>query len=102
MDDDVIIVGGGYAGLSAALQLARARRNVVIIDAGKRRNRFTETSHGLLGRDGHSGAQIAQEGLDQVRAYPTVRWVQGIVTHAKADGDGALAGVATHLSLIFD
>jgi thioredoxin reductase len=87
MDEDVIIVGGGYAGLSAALQLARARRNIIIIDAGERRNRFTETSHGLLSRDGHSGAQIAEEGLRQVRAYPTVRWIRGKVTHAKADGD---------------
>ncbi len=39
---DVAIVGGSYAGLSAALQLARARRSVVIIDAGLRRNRFAE------------------------------------------------------------
>lgn len=37
---DVIIIGGSYAGLSAALQLGRARRNVLVIDEGKRRNRL--------------------------------------------------------------
>ncbi len=53
---DVIIVGGSYAGLSAGLQLARARRNVLVLDSGLRRNRFAETSHGFLGQDGRARA----------------------------------------------
>lgn len=44
---DVTIIGGSYAGLSAAMPLARARRNIAIIDAGQRRNRFAEHSHGF-------------------------------------------------------
>ncbi|RTZ41570.1 NAD(P)/FAD-dependent oxidoreductase [Candidimonas sp. SYP-B2681] len=95
MDDDVIIIGGSYAGLSAALQLARARRNVVIIDAGERRNRFTDTSHGLLSRDGHSGAEIAEEGLRQIQAYPTVRCVRASATQAKAAGDKFVVTIDT-------
>ena len=51
---DVIIAGGSYAGMSAGLQLARARRKVLVIDAGQRRNRFAATSHGFLGQDGRA------------------------------------------------
>jgi thioredoxin reductase len=79
---EVIIVGGSYAGLSAAMQLARARRNILIIDAGIRRNRFAETSHGFLGQDGRSPAQIAEEAKQQVLAYPTVTWLHGTASNA--------------------
>ena len=51
---DAIVIGGSYAGLSAALQLARARRRVLVIDAGVRRNRFAPASHGFLGQDGRA------------------------------------------------
>ena len=47
---DVIIIGGSYAGLAAAMQLVRARRRVLILDACQRRNRFAGHSHGFLGR----------------------------------------------------
>jgi choline dehydrogenase-like flavoprotein len=47
---DVVVIGGGYAGLSAATQLARARRRVLVIDAGQRRNRYARHSHGFLSR----------------------------------------------------
>jgi len=49
---DVIIVGGGPAGLSTALLLGRSRRNVLIIDAGRQRIRFSKEIHGYLTRDG--------------------------------------------------
>ncbi len=49
MHYDVIVVGGSYAGMAASLQLLRARRTVLVIDAGRRRNRFTSHSHGFLG-----------------------------------------------------
>ena len=49
--DDVIIIGGGFAGLAAALQLGRARRKVTVLDTGLPRNRFAGHSHGLLGHD---------------------------------------------------
>lgn len=76
---DVIIIGGSYAGLSAALQLGRARRDVLILDAGERRNRFAAHSHGFLTRDGASPAEIVAEGKKQVLAYPTVAFREATV-----------------------
>lgn len=70
---DVIIVGGSYAGLAAALQLVRARRRVLVIDAGVRRNRNASHSHGFLGQDGRDPAEIAAKGRAEVLAYPTAR-----------------------------
>src|SRR5215213_3892585 len=49
--NDVIIIGGSFAGLAAALQLGRARRKVTVLDTGLPRNRFAGHSHGLLGHD---------------------------------------------------
>ncbi|WP_137155788.1 NAD(P)/FAD-dependent oxidoreductase [Rhizobium sp. FKL33] len=74
---DVVVVGGSYAGLAASLQLARARRKVLIIDAGLRRNRFAEASHGFLGQDGRAPGQIMEEARAQVLQYPTVSLHQG-------------------------
>jgi thioredoxin reductase len=85
---DVIIVGGSYAGLSAGLQLARARRKVLMIDAGQRRNRFAATSHGFLGQDGQAPGVIAAEGRSQLMEYPTVTWVQDSVLEAVAQQGG--------------
>ncbi|MFT3778387.1 MAG: NAD(P)/FAD-dependent oxidoreductase [Ottowia sp.] len=87
-DFDAAVIGGSYAGLSAALQLARARRRVLVIDAGERRNRFAETSHGLLGQDGRPPAAIAAEGRAQLMAYPDVRWREATATHAAPSGSG--------------
>lgn len=84
---DVIVVGGSYAGMAAAMQIARARRKVLIIDAGNRRNRFAHAAHGFLGQDGRSPAAIAADGRQQVLAYPTVTWVDGAAEAArKRDG----------------
>ena len=85
---DVIIVGGSYAGLAAAMQLGRARRDVVVIDGGKRRNATVAHAHGLLGFDGEAPATIAARGRDQVRAYSTVKFVEGDVIEARREGDG--------------
>ncbi|RZA35795.1 MAG: NAD(P)/FAD-dependent oxidoreductase [Lysobacteraceae bacterium] len=85
---DAIVIGGSYAGLSAALQLARARRQVLVVDAGQRRNRFASESHGFLGRDGQPAAAIAEAGRVDVAAYPTVQWIDGSALDARADEDG--------------
>jgi thioredoxin reductase len=74
---DVIIIGGSYAGLSAALQLGRARRKVLIVDEGLRRNRFASHSHGFITQDGVDPAIIAAEARAQVMKYTTVDWVSG-------------------------
>lgn len=77
MPYDVIVVGGSYAGLSAALQLVRARRHVLLVDAGHPRNRFAKTSHGFLGQDGKAPFDILQDATRQVRAYPTFSLIKG-------------------------
>ena len=74
---DVIVIGGSYAGMAAALQLLRARRRVLVIDAGLRRNRFSRASHGLLGQDGVDPAEIARAARRQLEAYPTLEWMEG-------------------------
>jgi hypothetical protein len=71
MQYEVIVVGGSYAGLAAATQLARARRRVLVVDAGQRRNRFAEHSHGFLTQDGTSAAAIIAEGRRQLLLYET-------------------------------
>lgn len=77
MKYDVIIVGGSYAGMAAALQLLRARKSVLVIDAGQRRNRFASHSHGFLGQDGVAPSEIARVARQQLGAYPTLTWVDG-------------------------
>jgi len=92
---DAIVIGGSYAGLSAALQLARARRAIAVIDAGQRRNRFAATSHGFLGHDGRSPEAIASDARAQLLAYPGVRWLQDSATAASRDADGGGFSVTT-------
>lgn len=60
---DVIVIGGNFAGLSAALQIARTRRQVLVIDAGKPRNRFAASSHGFLGHDGDRPHKSLKSGM---------------------------------------
>jgi thioredoxin reductase len=81
---DAIVIGGSYAGLSAAMQLARARRRVLVIDAGLRRNRFAQKSHGFLGQDGRDAGDIASDGKAQLLAYNNVSWVAGSASDAGA------------------
>jgi thioredoxin reductase len=66
---DVAVVGGGAAGLSAALVLGRARRRVAVIDAGAPRNAPASHMHGFLSRDGMSPAELSAAGRSEVAAY---------------------------------
>ncbi|WP_020209109.1 NAD(P)/FAD-dependent oxidoreductase [Gilvimarinus chinensis] len=77
---DVIIIGGSYAGMAAAMPLLRARRKVAIIDAGVRRNRFASHAHGVLALDGKPPGEIAAEAKRQLLAYPTLNWVDDSAT----------------------
>jgi len=88
MDHDVIIIGGSYAGMSAGLQLARARRRVLVVDAGQRRNRYAARSHGFLTQDGKPPAQIAAEGRAQLMRYETVQWLDDRVDQARPVAGG--------------
>lgn len=83
MKYDVIVVGGSFAGLSAAMQLARARRRVLVVDAGQPRNRFAQHSHGFLGQDGKVPAQIMVEAALQLAAYPSVAFFSGEASMAR-------------------
>jgi len=76
MDFDVIIIGGSYAGLSAALTLGRATRNVLIIDAGEPCNWQTPQSHNFLTHDGDQPAMITKAAKAEVLKYPTVRFLK--------------------------
>jgi thioredoxin reductase len=89
---DVIVVGGGYAGIAAAMPLARARRKVLVLDAGRRRNRFAAESHGFLGQDGVDPAAIAERGRRELLAYPTVTWLDDEARSARPDGDAFVVG----------
>jgi thioredoxin reductase len=73
--EDVIIIGGSFAGLAGALQLGRARRKVTVLDTGLPRNRFAGHSHGLLGHDHKPPLDILAEARQQLTRYPTVRLV---------------------------
>ena len=73
--DDVIIIGGSFAGLAAALQLGRARRKVTVLDTGLPRNRFADHSHGLLGHDHKPPQDILAEARRQLSRYPAIRLV---------------------------
>ncbi|MBS1081877.1 FAD-dependent oxidoreductase [Gluconobacter kondonii] len=73
---DVIVIGGSFAGQAAAIQLARARMSVLLIDAGLPRNRFADASHGFLGQDGKAPNTIMREATAQLRRYPTAQILQ--------------------------
>lgn len=94
MTHDAIIVGGSFAGIAAALQLSRARRNVLLIDAGKPRNRFAAEAHGMVGHDGKSPAAIRQEAWAQLRAYPTLQILEGEAVYAREHEGGFRIGLA--------
>jgi thioredoxin reductase len=88
MRHDAIIVGGSFAGLAAALYVARARRKVCIVDAGSPRNRFATHSHGFFGQDGSDPAAMLAAARAQVAAYPTASFVDGEAVSAAREPDG--------------
>jgi len=85
---DVIVIGGGPAGMNAALVLGRARKSVVVIDEGRPRNRVTRETHGFLTRDGVSPGEFRRIAREQILAYPSVRFVEDAAAAAEgSDGD---------------
>jgi thioredoxin reductase len=88
MIHDAIIIGGSYAGISAALQLARARRKVLVIDSATPRNRFASHAHGFITHDGRPPREISSAAKQQLMQYPTVDWVEGQAERASGGADG--------------
>ncbi|MGH3705420.1 MAG: NAD(P)/FAD-dependent oxidoreductase [Agromyces sp.] len=84
---DVAVVGGGPAGLSAALSLARARRRVIVFDAGDPRNGVAQHMHGVLGHDGLPPTRLLERGRVEVEQYGGVV-VDGRVESARAHRGG--------------
>jgi thioredoxin reductase len=80
---DLIVIGGSFAGLSAALQLARTRRPVLVIDFGTPRNRYASHAHGVLAQDGRPGSAILSDARAQLASYPNVILWQGKVSQAQ-------------------
>jgi thioredoxin reductase len=83
---DVIIIGGSYAGLSAAMTLGRSLRKTLVIDGGKPCNRFTPHSHNFLTQDGMVPGEIAAIGRQQVEAYKTVTFLEDFATNVTKEG----------------
>ncbi|GAB3999831.1 NAD(P)/FAD-dependent oxidoreductase [Spirosoma daeguense] len=79
---EVIIIGGSYAGLSAALVLGRSLRRVLVLDSGKPANRQTPHSHSFLTRDGATPAELSGLAKEQALVYPTVQFIEANVTTA--------------------
>jgi thioredoxin reductase len=77
---DCLIIGGGAAGLSAALVLGRARRKTLLVDAGEPSNRFTDAIGGVLGQDGRAPADFYAAGRRELAKYPSVEVRHGEVT----------------------
>ncbi len=85
---DVIIVGGGPAGLSAALLLGRCRRRTLLIDAGRPRNAASHAMHGYLGRDGSDPREFLREAQAQLVPYHTVETMRAEVQSARTHERG--------------
>ncbi|MCD0456387.1 NAD(P)/FAD-dependent oxidoreductase [Chryseobacterium sp. LC2016-27] len=85
---DTIIVGGSYAGLSAAMTLGRSLRNVLIIDSGNPCNRQTPNSHNFLTRDGVPPEEIAKIARDEVSKYPTIELYKGFAVNGCKISEG--------------
>ncbi|WP_198087480.1 NAD(P)/FAD-dependent oxidoreductase [Variovorax sp. E3] len=97
MRHDALIVGGSFAGLSAAMQLARARRTVCVVDTGAPRNRFAAASHGFFGQDGTPPLKMVADAREKLLAYPSVKFVNAGVVEAQADGTDGEEGFTVSL-----
>ena len=97
---DAIVVGGGVAGLAATMVLARARRRVLLIDAGRQNNLRTSHAGGVFLHDGEAPSALYARAREQLAAYPTIEYHEGLVADAEAvaeaDGGGfRVDGVTT-------
>jgi thioredoxin reductase len=85
---EVIIVGGSYSGLSAAMSLGRALREVLIIDSGKPCNRQTPHSHNFITQDGEAPGAIVRKAKEQVLQYDTIKFYEGQAVNGRKTESG--------------
>lgn len=90
MPFDAIVVGGSFAGLSAAIYIARGRRSVCVIDTGSPRNRFAAASHGFFGHDGNDPRMMIAQARGQLARYPQVTFAAGEAVDARVGRDFAV------------
>lgn len=90
---DVVIAGGGPAGLSAALMLGRSRRRVLVVDAGSPRNRFASHMHGVLGQEGVSPGELIARGRSEAAGYG-VEFQQTWIERVAHESEGVAVEVA--------
>jgi thioredoxin reductase len=91
---DAAVIGGGPAGLQAALTLGRMHVTTVLVDDGRYRNASSERMHNVLGWDGATPAELREAGRAELAAYPTVTIVEGTVVSAVPAGSGFLLRTA--------
>lgn len=99
VEADVLVVGGGVAGHSAALQVARACRRVALVDAGAPRNRFAAHAHGFVGHEGVAPAEILRRMREELRAYDTATFIQDRVMRVAPRDGGFEAATASGTTL---
>jgi thioredoxin reductase (NADPH) len=98
MQYDCIIVGGGFAGLQAAIQLGRYRHNVAVIDAAEGRSTLCRSYHNLIGfPNGVSGAELLESGKKQAEQLG-IRFIKAVVARAACEGEGLLLHTSDELS----
>ena len=99
MQHDAIVIGGSYAGLSAAIHIARARRSVCVIDAGRPRNRFADASHGFFGHDGAEPLAMIAAARTQIDRYPGATTIMGTASDAHVVDGGFAVTLADGATL---
>lgn len=90
---ECVVVGGGAAGLSAALVLGRARRRTLVVDTGEPSNSAAHTMGGLLGHDQRRPAELYAAGRQELSAYPSVEFRSGTVVRGTSADEGLLLEV---------
>ena len=92
LEREVVVVGAGPAGLSAALNLVRARRSTLVLDSNRPRNAATFASHGYVSRDGISPLELRRLGREELEAYPEAAFAKAVVSNVtRIDGGFAVA-----------
>lgn len=85
---EVLIIGGSFSGMAAAMTLGRALRQVILVDSGLPCNRFATHAHNILGSDGLPPMEIHAQARKQLLHYPTIELIEDQVTNASRDDQG--------------